>query len=767
MSPIARLGEFLQEELGSRPGRLRAALRIVVPSLVGAVLIMLFQIPHGGWAILTIFTVSQADAGASLQRGGERLLGTLAGGIAGLLAIIAFIDLPYFFAPALGLAVVMGVYLSHVMAAPYPPLLGVMTYVLVTLSHVEFPEDYVDVALWRVAAIGMGVVLGTVAQLFLWPDDPIDKLRAALARRLHLVRSLVDQAVAPSAIAPAQPSAAMLTLGDLTTELQLLANAEVLHGYLRARHAEHTALILEVARLFTSALWAAETTPATTARVGLDDAVRGRLLAISEESARLARALESRRGLLGSTGPTAIIPAEGERDSAVSAQAPVLAGMERSLGRIAFLTGAARPAGAPHPDGQRMTELTPATLWAIDVSEPTACARSWSLRSWSLRSWSLRSWSLDTAALKIGLKAALGLELCYLVMLGLDWPGLVTSAVTCVIIAQTTVGANLSKAVLRQVGAVLGGLLGLIAIVVFMPNLHDLTSFLVVLGAGYLVAAWITVGGPRTAYAGIQTALALGIVLLSGFGPTTDLVGARDRVLGILLGAGVMGVIDQVLWPVQARRAMRPTLARALRLMAELARVGARRGDGQLADHPKGLRTKVYRLLSATLAYRDQSRMEGDPDTPEARAESDMILHLVTDAQALLPGLFAAAGERLAAEAPVPRTAFAGHVEEFERTIADLLDATADSLEGGAAQGLAELRARPADGRRCGCRAVDGAGRRGRGGSGRAAREPPRNEPSALAPGHSPRARHLRTGGSPPCLPRGCPGRAHASSNTL
>jgi len=86
--------------------------------------------------------------------------------------------------------------------------------------------------------------------------------------------------------------------------------------------------------------------------------------------------------------------------------------------------------------------------------------------------------------------------------------------------------------------------------------------------------------------------------------------------------------------------------------------------------------------------------MEGDPDTPEARAESDMILHLVTDAQALLPGLFAAAGERLAAEAPVPRTALAGHVEEFEDTIADLLAATADSLEGGAAQGLAELRAR-------------------------------------------------------------------------
>ena len=228
--------------------------------------------------------------------------------------------------------------------------------------------------LWRIAAIGMGVVLGTGAQLFLWPDDPIDKLRAGLARRLHLVRGLVDQAIAPPAAAPARPSAAMLTLGDLTTELQLLANAEVLHGYLRARHAEHTALILEVARLFTSALWAAETTPATTARVGLDAAVRARLQAISEESARLARALESRRGLLGSTGPTAIIPAEAGAGPAVAAQAPVLDGMERSLGRIAFLTGAPRPDGASRSGGQRMTELTPGMLRPIDVSEPTTSA---------------------------------------------------------------------------------------------------------------------------------------------------------------------------------------------------------------------------------------------------------------------------------------------------------------------------------------------------------------------------------------------------------
>ena len=227
-------------------------------------------------------------------------------------------------------------------------------------------------------------------------------------------------------------------------------------------------------------------------------------------------------------------------------------------------------------------------------------------------------------------------------------------------------------------------------------------------------------GGPRTAYAGIQTALAFGIMLLGDFGPTTDLVSGRDRVLGILLGAGVMGVIDQVLWPVQARRAMRPTLARALRLMAELARVGARRDDGRPADRPRGLRAEIYRTLSATLAYRDESRMEGDPDTPENRAESDMVLHLVTEAQALLPGLFAAAGERLARAADTADR-LAGHVEEFERTIAELLAATADSIEGKGSRACRPARARPSAGRGCRYRAVGGAPSNGRGRSRRAA----------------------------------------------
>jgi len=671
-------GEFLRVELGSRPGRLRASLRITAACAVGTVLVLGTQMPHASWVVFSIVVVSQSDAGASLRRGFERLLGTAVGGVAALLAVMALVDLPYAFFPFVGVAVAIGIYLSRVLAAPYPPLLGTLTFLLVALSHVEYPEDHVAVALWRILAIALGVVVGTSAQLFLWPDDPLDKLRAELVRRFDLVRSLIDRALAPAAAG--KPPVETLALGDLTTQLQLLANAEILHPGLRRDNAAHTALILEVARLFTAALWAAETTPATAERAGLDEATRRRLLAIRDGSARFARALEGRRSLLADVPPTAPMPQgtdapsaqDAEAALAVAAQEPVLASMERSLDRIAYMTGAA-------PSGRRL--LAPPVPLRSGADAPPAHAS--------------RLGSLDIAALKIALKAALGVELCYLLLLGFAWPGIVTCTITCVIVAQSTVGATVTKAILRQVGAILGGVLGLIVIVVLMPNLHNFASFLVVMAGGYWIASWITVGGPRTAYAGIQTALAFGIMLLSSFGPTTDLLTGRDRVIGILLGAAVMGMLDLTIWPVQARSALRPTLASALRMMAALARVGTGGDASETTTRPPlALRARIYHTLSSTLALRDESRMEGDPDTPATRAESDMILHMVADALAVMPGLLAGAGQRLASAGPLPRTAFADHVQNLEATIAGVLDATADSVEGRPSPEFAPLRER-------------------------------------------------------------------------
>lgn len=82
MTALPALGALLAAEMAPRPGRMRAALRLVAACLVSVVLVMLFEIPHGSWMIMTIFTVGMADAGASLQKGVQRIIGTVAGGLA-------------------------------------------------------------------------------------------------------------------------------------------------------------------------------------------------------------------------------------------------------------------------------------------------------------------------------------------------------------------------------------------------------------------------------------------------------------------------------------------------------------------------------------------------------------------------------------------------------------------------------------------------------------------------------------------------------------
>ena len=99
---------------------------------------------------------------------------------------------------------------------------------------------------------------GTGAQLFLWPDDPEAKLREALAGRLASI-TRVMRALAilegGDSTALSHVTAPSLAGDDLSTQLDLLASAEARHPSLRRRHTEQLALIVEVDRLVTTAVW--------------------------------------------------------------------------------------------------------------------------------------------------------------------------------------------------------------------------------------------------------------------------------------------------------------------------------------------------------------------------------------------------------------------------------------------------------------------------------------------------------------------------------
>jgi multidrug resistance protein MdtO len=659
-----RLGHFLARELAPFPGRLRATLRIVAGCAAALLLTNVLGGglgPHGHWTLFTVFTVSQADAGASLRRSIQRMIGTAAGGVLGILAVIMLADLPALNTPLLAAVVAVGMFASLTSTVPYVLLLGTITFVLVVfLPPDAAATSAVDTGLWRIAAIAAGIACGAGAQIFLWPDDPEDKLRDALAGRLDRLASalaaLPPRPGSPRDTVPATPSLRLMG-ENLTAPLDLLANAETRHPALRRRHTEQLTLIVEVDRLLTSVAWlmgASAGWPASPAAAGRE------IAALARECAELGRALGTGRA----PAPTELGPPE-ETARDVPGLRPTLDDVRLSLGRARAALGFLDPGRPAVP--------------ALD--QPPRRALFTTAFS-----------TTNTGAMALALKAGLGVLICYVLMHALHWTAFITGGITVLVVSQTSVGATIQKSMLRLAGAALGGLLGMVVIIAAMPNLENVGSLLVVAALGFGVAAWIMAGSSRISYMGLQTGMAFAMCVTDPGGPTTDLTTARDRVVGILMGVIVMMVLNLVLWPARARLAMRPALARALHSVAALARVApeAEAYRTRLRTALR-LRSAVYADLAATLRLSDESAAEPDAETPAALDERHRMARLIAHAQAVFLSLLALIRHRLSPDFPRLPAAVQDGLRAVDRKTGDLLDGLAVLLEGGHPGSLPDL----------------------------------------------------------------------------
>jgi len=173
---------------------------------------------------------------------------------------------------------------------------------------------------------------------------------------------------------------------------------------------------------------------------------------------------------------------------------------------------------------------------------------------------------------QFAVKGTVAALICYVSFVGFDYPGIYTSVITCFVVSLSTVGASNQKGILRFGGAVVGGVMGLIALVYLLPHVETLGGFWLVFGAGTAIAGWINFGTPRISYGGYQTGLAFYKAILQGFGTAVSATVVRDRLIGVFFGLTVFGIVEHVLWPVRAHDALRARVAEALRLLADLAR---------------------------------------------------------------------------------------------------------------------------------------------------------------------------------------------------
>jgi len=607
-SATSNFEALVAAELAPTPGRGRATSRIVVACVVATAVVMAFHIPHGHWAIITIFTVSQPNAGASLTKGVQRLIGTFGGGVVGIVVATVFADQPWIRAPLLGVIAIAGLFLSRTTTAPYVGLLGAFTaLIVVAAAGNSDPNAAVAVGLWRIVLICIGVTIGTIAQLVLWPDDPeealLDELTARVDAAVRGIRRCLDGT--PQALAP-EPTA--LIQSGLVQHLDLLANAEASHPALRLRHIEQLTLIEAVEHLLTGSL-ALERAASTEGTSTLPLAPRLREL--------LARCEQIRDALVHRAPPGAV--ATGTWTDAATAGTgathllPAVREMERALHDIVAAAGGLGEAGHHAAAALPRSPLDtpgPASFFTPAFSP------------------------LNHADLAFALKGGLAASICYVLTNALVWPGIETSIWTCLVVAQSSFGAIVQKEILRLVGAILGGVLGMIAIVVAMPNLEGLVGLLVVVAIGSAIAGWIMSGSARIGYAGVQTGLAFGICVVDAAGPITTLTPARDRVLGVLIGILVAGFVYRALGPALASVQMRESMARTLRSLAALARVGVVAPSVEVAPN-RGHRWTVYQGLATTMRLHDEAQFEAGGGRPEMVAARDTILGLVRDAQAV------------------------------------------------------------------------------------------------------------------------------------
>ena len=208
----------------------------------------------------------------------------------------------------------------------------------------------------------------------------------------------------------------------------------------------------------------------------------------------------------------------------------------------------------------------------------------------------------NPAHVHFALKVTFAAMFCYIFYMAIDWSGIHTALITCTFIALESTGATLHKGLLRIGGCVIGGTLALFTIVFLMPHMVTIASLVVVVACASAIAGWVATGSEMISYAGLQMAFAFFYSVFQGYAPDTDLDNVRNRVVGILFGLIVTGLVFQYIWPERTIDRLRDALRAALRQLAKVLEIPRRDVSVEKTE------TEADALIAETSKSFDQAR---------------------------------------------------------------------------------------------------------------------------------------------------------------
>jgi multidrug resistance protein MdtO len=558
---IEWLPEFLRQELAPFPGRGAIVARMVIAATLSMIIIVTFRIPGGAIGALCAFILSRENLLSTAKSALYLVLAFALGGLFVPVGARMFASIPITHFLWEGVSLFGAFFLLRTLNnfALAAGLALVSTNILAIWYLPGPPERNVELTLWQILGALIGAIVTLAVEAVFGLVSKRDELRDGISDRLSTIEKMLRSYAAGE---PVPPEVSRALTQYAVVGVGALRRYVTRSNYPALERMQMSTIVSLTGRSIDFAAAVVSSVPS------FYPALRERATQLAPRVAAMRDCLEAK-----------CLPPPWEPTADAGASTPLFSELE-SMVSLMFTA-------------LRSTESIDPRLEMLEESQATAGIF-------------VADAFTNVEYLRFAVSGTLAAMLCYVLYVGLDWPGISTAVTTCVLTALSNIGASRQKQILRVAGALIGGVVfGLGAQVFVLPYLDSITGFAVLFALVSAFAAYIGTSSSRLSYAGLQIALAFYLINLSEFSIQLSLAVARDRAIGVLLGVCMMWLVFERFYPRPAAEEMVRVFIRIVRLMAAFVSESDIGADAETIELIRKQRDQVYRYFGEVNAQAD------------------------------------------------------------------------------------------------------------------------------------------------------------------
>ena len=631
------LPQFFRHELAPYPGRWSLVARMVIAATASMIVIVTFRIPYGAIGVNCAFILSRENLTSTAKSGFYFILAFA--GWAALIPIGArmFASIPITHFLWEGVTAFLCFFLLKTLTN-FPLATGVVVVATATMAiwYLPGPADLnVELTLWQILATAIGALITFLVEVIFRSWHPSDPLLDGMDERLRTIESMLHDCSIGGPI----PGT---TVGMLTQ--YALAGT----GMLREKIARNHISSLQRLKMNAVVSLLGQCIDLSAALVSSSAVFESPL---REYAADLETQISEIRQSIRTNSAPVKLP---ERISKQEAP-PLLSQLGIVIGLMESVL--------------RSTTTTDPRLATLDESG-------------SEHRIFVKDAFTNPEYLKYALAGTAASMLCYVIYVGLNWPGISTAVTTCVLTALSNIGSSRQKQMLRITGASIDGfVLGLGSQIFVLPNIDSITGLTILLALVTGISAYVATSSSRLSYVGLQMAFAFYLINVTDFSISRDLTIGRDRTVGILLGIGAMWLVFERLYSHSAGIEMVAGFSRTARLIASLtATQGFESGQGAI-ERIRTIRNEVSGLFTSVNAEADAVPFESGSDRLSHLAARERIRRWVAILRTVYVLELPLVQSRLNSNPSPGSATIPGNDDRFYEAVSASLNHIADCLE--------------------------------------------------------------------------------------